>query len=189
MAVGVLLLLVVAALTVWCLTRVRRLHRLHARVDAARSGLAAALERRVRVALKVAELLDPPRGASLAAAATAAGAGSAPAADGRDPAGTRESREMAENTLTRELAALGGAVPDPRLAAELDDAQQLVVLARRVHNDAVRDTRVLRSRRLVRRLQLYGTAPEPVYFEIVDPEPVSSRYRADVGSTRHRTVM
>ncbi|MEV1296123.1 hypothetical protein, partial [Pseudonocardia sp. NPDC049635] len=123
------------------------------------------------------------------AAARAAAAGSAPAADGRDPAGARESREMAENALTRELAALGGAVPDPRLAAELDDAQQLVVLARRVHNDAVRDTRVLRSRRLVRGLRLHGTAPEPVYFEIVDPEPSGSRGRTDVGSTGHRTVM
>ncbi|BBG01851.1 MULTISPECIES: NUDIX hydrolase [Pseudonocardia] len=189
LALGALLVATVAALTVWCLTRVRRLHRLHARVEAARAGLAAALARRVRIALQVAESLDAPRAASLAAAATAAGAGSAPAADGRDPAGTRESREMAENALTRELAAHGAAVRDPTLAAELDDAQQLVVLARRVHNDAVRDTRVLRSRRMVRRLHLHGTAPEPVYFEIVDPEPAGSRGRADVGSTRHRTVM
>jgi hypothetical protein len=55
--------------------------------------------------------------------------------------------------------------------AELEDAEQLLVLARRVHNDAVRDTRDLRSRRLVRRLHLAGTAPMPAYFEIADPVP------------------
>jgi 8-oxo-dGTP pyrophosphatase MutT (NUDIX family) len=55
------------------------------------------------------------------------------------------------------------------------------MLARRVHNDAVRDTLTLRSRRLVRWLRLAGTAPHPAYFEIVDvehpdePVAVSSR--------------
>jgi hypothetical protein len=49
------------------------------------------------------------------------------------------------------------------------DAEQLLALARRVHNDAVRDTRELRSRRLVRLLHLAGTAPMPEYFEIADP--------------------
>jgi len=45
------------------------------------------------------------------------------------------------------------------------------VLARRVHNDAVRDTLGLRSQRLVRWLRLAGTAPMPAYFEIADPAP------------------
>jgi hypothetical protein len=40
-----------------------------------------------------------------------------------------------------------------------------------VHNDAVRDTLDLRSRRLVRGLRLAGTAPAPAYFEIADPPP------------------
>ena len=40
-----------------------------------------------------------------------------------------------------------------------------------MHNDAVRDTLDLRSRRLVRWLRLAGTAPAPVYFEIADPQP------------------
>jgi 8-oxo-dGTP pyrophosphatase MutT (NUDIX family) len=43
------------------------------------------------------------------------------------------------------------------------------VLARRVHNDAVRDTLTQRRRRLVRWLKLAGTAPQPEYFEIVEP--------------------
>ena len=55
--------------------------------------------------------------------------------------------------------------------AALVDAEQLLVLARRVHNDAVRDTLGLRSHRLVRWLRLAGTAPMPAYFEIADPAP------------------
>ncbi|ANY09560.1 hypothetical protein [Pseudonocardia sp. HH130630-07] len=179
---------VVAAVTVWCLTRVRRLHRLHVRVDAARAALAAALEGRVRLARRVADGLPPPAGMALRRAADRAALGPAPTPDGRDPAGTRALRESAENALTRELAAVGRPGP-ARLAAELRDAQHLVVLARRVHNDAVRDTRALRSRRLVRWLRLYGTAPEPVYFEIADPEPAAGPLGADVGSTRHPTAM
>jgi hypothetical protein len=55
------------------------------------------------------------------------------------------------------------------LAGELVEAEQLLALARRVHNDAVRDTLGLRSRRLVRWLRLAGRAPLPRYFEISDP--------------------
>ena len=61
-------------------------------------------------------------------------------------------------------------MPD-RGPAELAEAEQLLVLARSVHNDAVRDTLVLRSRRLVRWLHLAGTAPLPGYFEIADAAP------------------
>ncbi|MBC3192637.1 NUDIX hydrolase [Pseudonocardia sp. C8] len=182
-------LIVVAALTVWCTTRVRRLHRLHVRVDAARAGLGMALDRRVAVALRVADVLGPPGNRRVRAAATALAAGPALAPDGRDPAGSREARETAENVLTRQLAAVDPAGLPGGLAAELADAQQLVVLARRVHNDAVRDTRVLRSRRLVRWLRLHGSAPEPVYFEIADPEPPVAPGDADVESWRHPTAM
>jgi hypothetical protein len=77
--------------------------------------------------------------------------------------------EVAENNLTHRLAAVDrDAVPDG-LAGDLLDAEQLTLLARRVHNDAVRDTLDLRSRRLVRWLRLAGTAPVPAYFEIADP--------------------
>ena len=80
-------------------------------------------------------------------------------------------REAAENDLGQLL----GAVPPERvpadLGAELADAQQRVMLARRVHNDAVRDTRSLRRRRLVRWLRLAGTAAQPDYFEIAEPDP------------------
>lgn len=161
--------LVVAALTAWCLSRVRRLDRLHARIDAARAGLGAALDHRAEVALRVAAALDPGRGGRVRAAARTALAGTAPAPDGRDPAGTRERREAAENALTRELGVVDAVGACTAPGRELAEAHQRVVLARRVHNDAVRDTRVLRSRLLVRWFHLYGTAPEPVYFEIADP--------------------
>jgi 8-oxo-dGTP pyrophosphatase MutT (NUDIX family) len=54
------------------------------------------------------------------------------------------------------------------LVAELADAEARVLLARRFHNDAVRDTLTLRERPAVRMLRLGGTAPLPSYFEIAE---------------------
>ena len=79
--------------------------------------------------------------------------------------------EAAANALGRALARLDRAVLPADVRAALVDAEQLLVLARRVHNDAVRDTLGLRSHRLVRWLRLAGTAPMPAYFEIADPAP------------------
>ncbi len=186
---AVLATLLVAALTLWCVTRVRRLHRLHVRVDAARAGLAAALDSRARVALALADALGPAAPPDLRRAADAALALPAPAPDGRDPAGSRAAREAAENALTRQLAVVGRGSARSGPCDDLADAEALVVLARRVHNDAVRDTRALRSRRLVRLLRLHGTAPEPLYFEIADPEPPRSPARPHVESPRSPTVM
>ena len=50
--------------------------------------------------------------------------------------------------------------------AELADAEARVLLGRRFHNDAVRDTLALRERPVVRLLRLGGRAPLPTYFEI-----------------------
>jgi hypothetical protein len=178
-------LLVLTVVTVLCVLRARRLDRLHRRTDAARAGLADALERRGQVALRVADVLDlpPPAGnpqqpptstgradgAAVRAAARdalrACGAGLRTAGGSLDPC------ELAENTLTRRLAAVDRDALRGGLAGELLEAQQLALLARRVHNDAVRDTLDLRSRRLVRWLRLAGTAPAPAYFEIADPPP------------------
>ena len=127
-----------------CLTRVRRLHRLHIRVDAARAGLDDALDRRASVAAR-------------------AGVGAPVAAANLDP-------EDGANALSRALARLDRAALPADVRAELADAEQLLVVARRVHNDAVRDTLGLRSLRLVRWLRLAGTAPMPAYFEMADPE-------------------
>jgi hypothetical protein len=161
-----LVVLVLTGFALLVASRVRRLDRLHVRTDAARAGLEAACERRASAALAVAKVLaavpaERDRAEGLRAAVAAAGAARVTGGD----------REGVENVLGRELAGVPRAVLPPAVLAELEDAEQLLVLARRVHNDAVRDTRDLRSRRLVRRLHLAGTAPMPAYFEIADPVP------------------
>lgn len=161
---GVLVILLVVAS---CLLRANRLDRLHVRTDAALAALLAALERRAVVARAVALRLGESGGAGADAdmlRAVAARAESVPLAE----------REAAENDLSEWLGRIPLAALPEALAAELSDAQQRVMLARRVHNDAVRDTLALRSRRLVRWLRLAGTAPRPGYFEIVDAEPSGS---------------
>ena len=159
-AVVVLILLVTAGLAV---ARARRLDRLHVRTDAARQGLVTALDRRAAVIRAVAatapsSALTPTGRRALRAAARAA-----------ESAGEGEAREAAENDLVARRAPLETATLPPDLSAELADADARVVVARRVYNDAVRDTRALRGRRMVRVLRLAGTAPYPFYFEIAEP--------------------
>ncbi|MCG8922753.1 NUDIX hydrolase [Lentzea sp. CC55] len=137
-------------LAAWVLGIANRLDRLHVRTDAAWAALDAALARR---AVVVRALLDP----ALAAAASKAESAS------------RADRELAENELSGLLAALDRSSLAPAAAFELADAEERVVLARRVHNDAVRDTLLQRRRRVVRWLRLSGTAPQPSYFEIAEP--------------------
>jgi len=161
---AVLVLVVIAS----CVLRANRLDRLHVRTDSARAALFAALDRRAVVARSVALLTGD---APLRAAATRV-----------ESSGARD-REAAENDLSRRLerAALGR-LP-AALLDELRDAEQRVVLARRVYNDAVRDTLSLRSRRLVRWLRLAGTAVAPGYFEIAEPEHGAGR-RGEPGDVR-----
>jgi hypothetical protein len=68
------------------------------------------------------------------------------------------------------LAGIDRAGLAPGLRSELGDAEQRVVIARRVHNDAVRDTKALRGTRAVRYFRLAGNAAEPEYFEIAEPD-------------------
>jgi hypothetical protein len=169
--VVVVALLLVAVVTLICVVRARRLDRLHRRTDAARAGLADALDRRGAVALRVADALTPVGdGPGLRAAAHDALDACRTALRRSDQAGL-DACEVAENTLTRRLAGVDRGPLPAGLAAELADVEQSVLIARRVHNDAVRDTLDLRSRRLVRWLRLAGTAPAPAYFEIADPQP------------------
>ena len=70
------------------------------------------------------------------------------------------------------------------LVAELADAEARVLLARRFHNDAVRDTLALRERPAVRWLRLGGTAALPSYFEIA--EQADARRRAWSAAARRR---
>ncbi|WP_439660144.1 NUDIX hydrolase [Lentzea sp. HUAS TT2] len=150
MTTALVVVVVTLLLAVWILSIANRLDRLHVRTDAAWAALDAALARR---AVVVRALLDT----ELSAAASRAE--SAPRAD----------REQAENELSGLLGALDRRTVAPALTAELADAEERVMLARRVHNDAVRDTLLLRRRRVVRWLRLAGTAPQPSYFEIAEP--------------------
>ncbi len=164
---AVLVVAVVVLVLLWAATvmiaRARRLDRLHVRVDAAHHGLVSALDRRAAVVRAVAasapsSALSPTGRRAMRAAARAA-----------EAAGGGEAREAAENDLVERRAALDTTLLSPDLSAELADADARVVVARRIHNDAVRDTRALRSRRMVRVLHLAGTAPFPRYFEIAEP--------------------
>ena len=69
------------------------------------------------------------------------------------------------------------------------DAEQRVVIARRVHSDAVRDTLVQRRRRLVRWLKLAGTAPRPEYFEIAEPDLAGEPGSAPIPRPSARVVL
>ncbi|PRY40298.1 NUDIX hydrolase [Umezawaea tangerina] len=153
-------LLVVLALLLlvgpWVLGMANRLDRLHVRTDAAWAGLDASLARRAVVARTVVGL-EPDQATMLRNVAD------------RAERAARAEREAAENELSGLLADLDRSALPPVLAAELADAEQRVVLSRRVHNDAVRDTLSLRRRRLIRWLKLAGTAPQPEYFEIAEP--------------------
>lgn len=157
----VLLVLIGAVLLLlgsWAYLTANRLDRLHVRYDLSWQALDGLLARRAVVARAVA--LDAygraPEGKRLAALAAAAE---------RAP---RAMREAAENELSAALESVDPLSLPVALVAELADAEARVLLARRFHNDAVRDTLALRERPLVRLLHLGGTAALPTYFEIAE---------------------
>jgi len=167
--------LLLAALGAWAYRTANRLDRLHVRYDLSWQALDGALARRAVVARAVA--IDAYGGASegrrLAALADAA------------EAGPRQAREARENELSAALAIIDPASLPAGLIAELADAEARVVLARRFHNDAVRDTLALAERPLVRLFRLGGTAALPSYFEIV--EQPHALAHGDHGVLNHRT--
>jgi 8-oxo-dGTP pyrophosphatase MutT (NUDIX family) len=157
-------LVVAVVLGLWLAATANRLDRLHVRTDAAWAALDAALARRAVVgrATAAALRLDNVGDGGVAADKLRAAAERAEHME-------RSEREEAENALSLQLAGVDRGKLPLALTAELLDAEQRVVIARRVHNDAVRDTLTQRRRRLVRWLKLAGTAPQPEYFEIVEP--------------------
>jgi 8-oxo-dGTP pyrophosphatase MutT (NUDIX family) len=167
------LVALVAAGAAWAYRTANRLDRLHVRYDLSWQALDGALARRAVVARAVA--IDAYGAASKALAALADAAEGAP----------RQARENAENELSAALAMIDPASLPTGLIAELADTEARVLLARRFHNDAVRDTLALRERFLVRTLRLGGTAPLPSYFEIV--ERLHALAHGDRGVLDHRT--
>lgn len=166
---------VLAVFGAWAYRTANRLDRLHVRYDLSWQALDGALARRAVVARAVA--IDAYGGASegrrLAALADAAEGAPRPA------------REACENELSAALAVVAPASLPAGLIAELADAEARVLLARRFHNDAVRDTLALAERPLVRLFHLGGTAGLPSYFEIVErPHALA---HGDHGVLNHRT--
>lgn len=156
-----LLVLLVALATLaggWGYQTANRLNRLHVRYDLSWQALDGALARRAVVARAVA--IDAYSG-------TSPGRRLAALADAAECA-PRHTRENAENELSAALAMVDPASLPTALIAELADAEARVLLARRFHNDAVRDTLALGEQRLVRTLRLRGIASVPTYFEIVE---------------------
>jgi hypothetical protein len=162
-------LVVIAAILigVYVSWRAGRLDRLHARVEAARAALDAALVRRSAVAVELAAcgLLDPATSLLIAGAA-------------HDARAAGQLDERAQSDLTRALRAalnqpgfrtgLASRTGGDELLAELEAAAHQVFLARKFYNDAVAATRSARRRWLVRLLRLAGGAPMPEFFEIDD---------------------
>jgi len=161
---------------VWAFQTANRLDRLHVRYDLSWQALDGLLARRAVVARAV---------ATDAYGRAAAGRRLAGLADAAERA-PRAAREAAENELSAALTLVDPASLPVTLVAELADAEARVMLARRFHNDAVRDTLSLRERPLVRWLHLGGTAALPTYFEIADgaaqqsPSPANPRTSARV---------
>jgi 8-oxo-dGTP pyrophosphatase MutT (NUDIX family) len=160
-----LLAVVLLLVGLWAFQTANRLDRLHVRYDLSWQALDGLLARRAVVARAVA--VDAygagPDGKRLAALADAAE---------RAP---RPAREAAENELSAALALVDPASLPVALVAELADAEARVLLARRFHNDAVRDTLALRERPTVRIFRLGGTAALPTYFEIAERAEVPPR--------------
>ena len=159
-----------------------RVDRLNVRVEAAHDALDAQLVRRAAVVAEIASsgIFDPASAVLLGQAAHEA------------QVATAVEREAAESALSQDLRAVldeaGGAADlseDPvgrQLLGDLRQACDRVVLARRFHNDAVRASRDLRGRPLVRTLRLYGHSPAPRSVELDDAPPTSLSGPAGFGT-------
>jgi hypothetical protein len=176
--VGWLVFAVVVAvlLTMWVTFTLTRLDRLHARVDAAQAAMDAQLVRRAAALQHVAESPDSgvpedlrPGYDDIAKRALNA----PPPEPGRAGGSAGAARQAAENAVGRALVELA-ALPQPLHAeavAELQEAAARVLIARRFYNDAVRDTRALRGRRMPRLFRMAGRRPMPEFFDIDDTVP------------------
>ena len=166
-----------------------RLDRLHARVEGALSALDAQLVRRAEATVELANsgALDPASALILAAAASE----SLEAHNGRVGDDLLEGqhfagREVIESDLTEALQiGLTGPVVDqlrrePGVAAgaalaRVEAAGMRVQLARRFHNDAVKDVQRVRRKAVVRWFRLAGHAELPQTSEFDDELPPAVR--------------
>jgi hypothetical protein len=170
---------VAVLITSWITFTITRLDRLHARVDAAQAALDAQLVRRAAALLHVAEssvgVLRNEERARLERVSESALSASL------------DDREGAENAVGRAMIDLAGRHADlsPSAVEELREAGTRVLIARRFYNDAVRDTRALRGRRMPRLLRLAGHRDMPQFFDIDDTLPI---YEPPGGSSTHEEI-
>jgi hypothetical protein len=156
--VATVVVLLLLAWSLWTLTRLRRLS---GRVERAWTALETQLQRRAGLADELAREHPDALGEGTARRLAAA------AADARTP--PSGDRELAENALGRELRELPADLAVPTaLQADLAGTGTRLQLARRFYNDAVRDTRELRHRRLARLLRVHAHRPLPRFFDIDD---------------------
>lgn len=167
LSAGWLIAAVVVAilLTAWVTLTLTRLDRLHARVDAAQAALDAQLVRRAAALLQLAERPD---------SVLASGRACELISTARSALAVRQwqesDRRVVENQVGRAIAGLQQDRPRLPVEAvtELAEAATRVMIARRFFNDAVRDTRTLRARRMPRLLHLAGRRELPLFFDIDD---------------------
>lgn len=170
MGVVIAVVAVVVLLAAWVTWTATRLDRLHSRVGAARAALDAQLVRRAAAARA---LLDYSPGVIRPEVATRLDTTVRSALDADEA-----TREAAENDLGRVLRDIPFDVLPAERSRDLLDAVTRVAFARSFYNDAVRDTRALRGRRMPRLLRLAGRRPLPVFFEIDDTVPPTAGDRA-----------
>lgn len=141
------LLLIIGWRLSWLATR---LDRAHARAERTWAALDAALVRRAHQAAEVAASTDPATALLICDAAAVA----------LEPDLPHSKREQAESALTHVLAAAG--------LGGIERETERVMVARRLHNDAVAIARMLRARRTVRLFRLAGHAAVPAPFEMAE---------------------
>lgn len=148
----IILAVVLTAVVLWAYSTAQRLNRLHIRTDSARQALEASLNRRAAL---VGALIP----------------GSVEAARQAEAIPLIYSRFADRSRAERRISAII-LMQQPPVPEALVDAAARVELAHRFYNEAVTDTRDLRTRVSIRTLRLGGRAPLPEYFELVDTEIV-----------------
>lgn len=147
--VGLIAVFVAAVAVVWASGLAQRLNRLHIRTDAARISLQGALDARAAVV----EVLQPELAEEI----------------NRLPTTVLRATDMgrrsdAENALARRLS------PEVVGNSSFIAASTRVDLAARFYNEAVADTRDVRSRPVVKFFKLAGRAPLPEFYEALSTD-------------------
>jgi hypothetical protein len=164
----VLSVLALVLFSFWISWRASRLDRLHNRVEAARTALDLTLVRRASAASELASsgVLDPATSLLLADAVL------------RSRQAVPAERDLAESDLTRALRAtvsepgfrqeLAANLGAAELVDEVEAAAHQVFIARKFYNDVAGRTIDDRRRPVARVLHLWGSAPQPEFFDMDD---------------------